>query len=564
MSQPSDDHPASAQVSRRILVVAVVASVASFVCLFLIWPYQHGHLDYRSSLFKGILLLIDKADTGSEWIFCPAIPFVVGFLVWRLRKEVAQLPFKASKWAITVLLFALALYWLGYKAATRYIGFASAQTFLAGCLLLIGGIPLFRVLLFPWIFFVFTWPRMPLEELLALPLRHITTTASSIFLNLIGVDNIKQGTSLLSAPDLQAGLEEGEKFSLNVAAPCSGIRSLFALIMISAFYGYMSLKTGLKRFILFLCAIPLAMAGNFVRILMLSFGSMWFGAEWAIGSEDHPSGFHMFSGFCVFGVALSGLFGVAVLLNKTKLWDWELPPLPKGLSATEPKVFNQTIVRGGTLIALSLAAIMTCYATPVSHRLSNAGIKMELPTFFGAYYGKNIGMSSKEKQAFDEGVEMARSIFSDGDTQYMCTLVLSGPVKRSLHRPEKCLPGQGWEIERKEIVDLVSEEGKKEQGTMLHLFRDYEDEQGNKVRARAYNIFYYVGHDVATPSYINHVILSHRDSVFRNVNHRWGMVSFFAASTNLPISKPDPLLEITTSQRLIDFASDLVPEIQLF
>jgi exosortase/archaeosortase family protein len=62
--------------------------------------------------------------------------------------------------------------------------------------------------------------------------------------------------------------------------------------------------------------MPLAVAGNFARIIMLTLGTITLGPETAIGSMEEPSLFHQASGFLVFGVALGGMLGVGWLLQR--------------------------------------------------------------------------------------------------------------------------------------------------------------------------------------------------------------------------------------------------------
>jgi len=71
----------------------------------------------------------------------------------------------------------------------------------------------------------------------------------------------------------------------------------------------------LKRWVLFLAAVPLAIAGNICRIVMLTIGTIIIGSEKAIGTLEHPSFFHMLAGYVVFIVALGGMFGVEKLLT---------------------------------------------------------------------------------------------------------------------------------------------------------------------------------------------------------------------------------------------------------
>jgi exosortase/archaeosortase family protein len=138
---------------------------------------------------------------------------------------------------------------------------------------------------------------------------------SQLFLNGIGVETLRVGTALVSAPDYAKGLAQGQKFALDVATPCSGIRSLFALMMVSALYAHLSLEKTWQKWILFLLSPALAVMGNFARMVMLTLGTILLGSAVAIGTEEHPTTFHMAAGFFVFVVALGGMVGVSRLLQ---------------------------------------------------------------------------------------------------------------------------------------------------------------------------------------------------------------------------------------------------------
>jgi exosortase/archaeosortase family protein len=148
------------------------------------------------------------------------------------------------------------------------------------------------------------------------------------FLNLIGVDTMRVGTALVSAPDYAAGLKQGERFALDVANPCSGIRSLFALMMVSALYGHLTLEKTWQKWTMFLISPALAVAGNFARMLMLTFGTILLGSGVAIGTEENPTTYHMAAGFFVFVVALGGMVAVGWILQGglARAWKkWNTP-----------------------------------------------------------------------------------------------------------------------------------------------------------------------------------------------------------------------------------------------
>lgn len=81
------------------------------------------------------------------------------------------------------------------------------------------------------------------------------------------------------------------------------------------------LRRAWRKWVLFICAAPFAVAGNMARILMLTIGTMAFGTEFALGKNPltEPSWFHLAAGYLVFIVALLGMMGIASLLNRN--WD---------------------------------------------------------------------------------------------------------------------------------------------------------------------------------------------------------------------------------------------------
>ncbi len=221
---------------------------------------------------------------------------------------------KGDKRAVVLLVLAMLFYWIGYKIDIVQMSFLSLHFTIGALVLWFFGWSFFRIIAFPYLFLAFAWP-MPFLDMIAFKLRVVMSAVSYGFLNLIGIEAIRVGTAIVSAPDFGAGIPQGARFSLDVADPCSGIRSLFALTMVTALLAYFSQDRLWKQWFLFACAVPLAVAGNFVRILMLTFGTILFGSETAIGSLEHPSTFHIISGFVVFVVALGGALGIAWILG---------------------------------------------------------------------------------------------------------------------------------------------------------------------------------------------------------------------------------------------------------
>lgn len=295
------------------------ASAAILVTvLFFCIPYASGY--EHSKMALGVLLWdVCMAGQNSrvtlDFSYCLFVPVIVGYLIYLKKDELARQPIRGSNAALGLLAVGLLLYWLGLRAETQFAGYAGMQLLFAGIILWLWGTAVFRVLLFPWAFLIFFWPLPFLDSTVAFPLRMVMTHLAYDILQVLGVPTVQNGTALVSAPDPLVGLAMGQRFRIDIADPCSGIRSLLALLMISALYAYLSLPKLWQQWVIFLSAVPLTIVGNLARVLILIAGSIYFGSAFAIGTYDNPSWFHEGAGYAVYGVALGLELALGTLLS---------------------------------------------------------------------------------------------------------------------------------------------------------------------------------------------------------------------------------------------------------
>ncbi len=305
------------------LWIGAAALVAATAALFVI-PYSQGHGFVRVPLWSN-LWAIWSSDAHEDWQHGMIVPLIVFGLLYFERNKILAVPIRPSWLGLPVILLALAVYWFGLRADSHYIGWFSVQLMLAGGIVWLMGWRMMGALFFPWAFLVFAWPLPFLTEHIAVPLRHLMAGLSSFFLNMVGIATLKVGTALQSAAVIGADgavvTPAGTSFMLDVADPCSGIRSLFAIIMVSAIFGYLTLPKWWQRVSLIVLSVPLVIFGNFIRMLLLTFGTLWFGSEFAIGKDiDEPSWYHQGAGFTVFVAALGGMILVQKFLETAPGW----------------------------------------------------------------------------------------------------------------------------------------------------------------------------------------------------------------------------------------------------
>ncbi len=305
---PPSDSTIPAIVSALVILAGVLALAAGI-------PYSIGYGNERVPIWQTVGVFWQM----EEWQHCWMVPLASAFIIWQRREQLLATPVNGHWTGFVVIAFAAFCFWAGYRTDNFFIGLGSIWLFIAGGILAMFGWRWGKLMLFPWAFLFFALPLVFLEEMIAFRLRLMMSTASVHLLNGFGFDAIQQGTAILSAPNALLGTAPGAGFSVDVADPCSGIRSLFALTMATALYAFFMVKPVWKQLFLFFCAIPLAIAGNMARILVLTIGTIAFGSDFAIGSLEEPSVFHLGAGFLVFIVAFAGMIGIGSLL----MLDWK-------------------------------------------------------------------------------------------------------------------------------------------------------------------------------------------------------------------------------------------------
>lgn len=299
--------------NKLLAISGVVIVLLTTLLLTLQYSYGVGTTTYSLARYIWINWN-ENEDMGHGFLILPA----VCFLIYHDRKRLLSMTPRCGWGGLPLLIAGLLLFWAGNQADVTFAGLVSIMMVIAGSVWWLLGWDFLKALSFPIGFLIFAIPFPGLDMLVALPLRFIMSKLSVLVLNLLGIPVILNGTGILSAPDATLHLAAGQRFAVDVANPCSGIRSLFALMMVGSLFAHFTLKEAWKKWVLFCCALPLAVLGNFVRILTLTLGTVAFGSEFAIGKNPltDPSWFHLGAGYLVFIVALIGMMGIAALLER--------------------------------------------------------------------------------------------------------------------------------------------------------------------------------------------------------------------------------------------------------
>ncbi len=229
-----------------------------------------------------------------------------------------------------------------------------------------------------------------------------------------------------------------------------------------------------------------------------------------------------------------------------------------------------TTSRLAILLAFLLGGLSTVFLLPAQNNFSQpVGIGLELPTTVpGGWFGYDQTVSEGERATLGLGTEFSRKAYKNvrGDV-VQASVVLSGPdMNTSIHRPEWCLPAQGWTIENSSKAEILLPDRGKLVATRLKNMRFLTDKEtgkpmvgsdGNKLILRNLDYYWFVGYDTVTDAHTTRNVIDITDRLLHGYNQRWAFCTVAATITEQ--LQTDGLNEKQTDEMIVDFIQKLVP-----
>jgi exosortase len=207
------------------------------------------------------------------------IPFLVIGLLWWKRKELLALPLKTWPLALLIVGLGLVLHITGYVIQEPRLSIVALFTGIFGLMGLAWGAAWLRHSFFPFFLFIFSVPLSSISEPITFPLRLLVSTLVEwVAHNILGIGVLRMGTQLFDPLGT---------YQYDVAAACSGIRSLTAIFMFATVCAFVMLRSPWKRLLMMALVIPLAILGNLLRMLLIIIAAVMGGQEW--GNYVHES-----------------------------------------------------------------------------------------------------------------------------------------------------------------------------------------------------------------------------------------------------------------------------------
>ena len=244
----------------------------------------------------------------SDWGHTLIVPAVVAYFVWLRREEL-----KSAQ---------IAPCWLGLLPVVLGVGWYSLCVFgprplfhhnlmgagvyltLFGVVLLLLGTGAMRWLWFPVAYlavFSQTISEVVLNRV-TFQLQDLAAAGAYLLLAVLGLEVDRAGNTLTV-------WSEGVPHPLNVAEACSGMRMLIAFLALGTYFAYVNLTITWQRIALVLCAVPVALAVNVLRVTSLGILSV-------VDANLAQGEFHHFIGVLWLLPGLAMFLGVVWLLRR--------------------------------------------------------------------------------------------------------------------------------------------------------------------------------------------------------------------------------------------------------
>jgi exosortase len=282
-----------------------VDCVWGLVLMALVFILFHwfGSAEASSGMGRSVFnwIRIQWAARGGDFSHAWLMPLISLGFVWFRRRQIARAPKRVCWRGVMCVPLLLVGHWLMVRAEQPRLSLLmfAALTWVIPYALY--GLAVARWLAFPSLYLMLCFGSYFMVTL-TFKLRLMSSIVSVVLLNGLGVATERHGTALFSTA--------GGGFSLDVADPCSGLRSLVVITALCAPYAVLTQPRLWGKWALFVSSVPLAAVANVCRILILAGVAAFLGQEVAIKV------YHDFAGLLVFGIAVILITATGRLLQR--------------------------------------------------------------------------------------------------------------------------------------------------------------------------------------------------------------------------------------------------------
>lgn len=136
-----------------------------------------------------------------------------------------------------------------------------------------------------------------------------------------------------------------------------------------------------------------------------------------------------------------------------------------------------------------------------------------------------FNMARAEKEQLPPDTEFVKAAYTnDAGTRLFTSIVLSGTARDSIHRPQRCLKGQGNTLDGEYTLEVPLEGRNPLNVRVIKTSRTYRTAEG-PVPYYSFYAYWFVGQDRETPYHLGRMFWLAWDRVVRSTANRWAYIA---------------------------------------
>ncbi len=376
--------------------------------------------------------------------YCYLVPIIFAYLCWERRSTFRFKEMDFNPLGILVLVASFLLAYTGLFSAVDFLLYLGLWGAILALFFLFYGKRVFQ-LRFPFLVLLFIAPLPPfIQRVLTFKLQLITSKFAALMLHLSGIEVLREGNLL----------RLGEA-CLQVAEACSGLRYFMPLLLLGLLVSYYGLRTFYLRALLVLMVLPIAIFSNALRVF---FTGLLLARGHTLLLEDP---YHSLLGLMVFLVALA-LFLLLVPILRQFEGSKPLKKVP--LSPTGPVGKSRSSLWPAIIfsILLFLGGLGFRKVPELSVKKPSQPL-LYFPLEIGGWRGEPQRLSPQILESLwadDYFYGLYRRKDFGGVILLLIPYYSYQTTWHTIHTPQSCLLGGGWDIVKAGVWRLDLPEGK--------------------------------------------------------------------------------------------------------
>jgi hypothetical protein len=273
--------------------------------------------------------------------------------------------------------------------------------------------------------------------------------------------------------------------------------------------------------VLSVLSVPIAVAGNVMRIFTICLVGKYASSEFATGF------YHDYSGFVIFFVAIMLMVAcgeaISAVSRRCRAKEKTLPREDSRQTDKAP-ITNADLGVAVCVTIVVLVSMAFLAATPKATLTEAPSVRL---VDIDGYDCKKLPPAEAEVKGLPEDTIIDKRIYQESDgSWHLVTMVIGGISKGSIHRPELCLSGQGFLMATPRNVEVNG---------IRWRFITLRNANGADDQGFAYTFFNQAG--FYTPSHTGRIFRDVLDRSLFNRIDRWVMVTVNSSSDNFSARK---------------------------